>query len=172
MYGIIIHIYMNEFLAKKLGEVLAFAEVGIETFERGNTAMQTAYGVERVAQIIRDNKLHSETIRKIAQDNNVLEIVMKKLDGTGTKLRAMRDLYVGDQWDNPTELLEWSGFFEGAAMVHWALVLGGSEALLTLTHPMSHDDLILLANAGKELHEGILHEALNALHATGKAKAK
>ncbi len=163
---------MNEFVAKKLGEVLAFAEVGVETFERGRNAMQSAYGVERATQIIRDNKLHSEAIRKIADDNGVLEIVMKKLHGTETKLRAMRDLYVGDQWDNPTELLEWSGFFEGAAVVHWALVVGASEALLTLTHPMSHDDLILLANAGRDLHESILHDALNALHAIGKTKAK
>lgn len=162
---------MNEFVAKKLGEVLAFAEVGKETCERGKAAMEGAFGVERVAQIHRDNIAHADSIRIIAEKNSVEEIILKKLASTGQKLRAMRDLYVGDQWDNSTELLEWSGFFEGAAVVHWSLVLGAAETLLTAEHSLTHDDLILLANSGAELHYGILHEATEHLHRIGADKA-
>lgn len=163
---------MNEFIAKKLGEVLAFAEVGKETFERGRVAMEAGFGVERVAQILKDNTAHADTIRKIGREVGMSEIIEKKLQGTGDKLRAMRDLYVGDQWDNPTELMEWSGFFEGAAIVHWALVLGASETLITLQKSLAHDDLLLLATAGSEFHHGIFHEATNYLHSVGAQKAQ
>lgn len=162
---------MNEFIAKKLGEVLAFAEVGKETCEKGRVAMEAAFGIERTAQITRDNTMHAETIRAIGKESGVLDIIEKKLAGTGSKLRAMRDLYIGDQWHNPTELLEWSGFFEGAAIVHWQLVLGAAETLGTLEESLVHNDLILLATSGTELHHGIFHEASTHLHHLGGEKA-
>jgi len=162
---------MNEFIAKKLGEVLAFAEVGLETFERGKTAFESVLGIERVSQILKDNATHVETIRKVGHECEVNTIVEKKLEGTGKKLRAMRDLYVGDQWDNSTELLEWSGFFEGAAIVHWDLVLGASETLVTIQQTLIHNDLLVLATSGQELHYGIFHEISQSLHHVGAAKA-
>jgi len=162
---------MNEFIAKKLGEVLAFAEVGKETFEKGHVGMEAAFGIERTAQIMRDNTMHATTIRTIGKEFDVLDIIDKKLHSTGTKLRAMRDLYIGDQWDNPTELLEWSGFFEGAAIVHWQLVLGAAETLNTLQKSLGHDDLVSIATSGVELHHGIFHEASTHLHHVGSDKA-
>ena len=105
---------MNEFTAKKLGEVLAFATVGIETWEKGREAIESVFG-EDTDRLIDASKKHRDTLGNIAESENVQDIVSKKLEGTGTKLRSMRDLYVGEEWHNPTELLEWSGFFEGAA---------------------------------------------------------
>ncbi len=155
---------MNEFVAKKLGEVLAFAEVGHETFEKGREAFEKVWGKEKVKQVISENTAHSEAIRKIAEENNVTEIVAAKLEGTGKKLRAMRELYVGDQWDNSTELLEWSGFFEGAAVVHWALVLGAGTTL-------GEQGLIDLATEGKQFNHDLLHLAMEHLTEVGKTRA-
>jgi len=155
---------MNEFTAKKLGEVLAFAEVGKETWLKGQTALESVFEEERVAEVITANGHHAEIIRSMAEENSVSEIVLKKLEGTGTKLRQMRDLYVGDQWDNPTELLEWSGFFEGAAVVHWSLVGGAGEA-------SGKSDMQSLAETGKDFHEDLLSSAIDLLHETGKKKA-
>ncbi len=155
---------MNEFVAKKLGEVLAFAVVGKETFEKGKTALESVLGADVLADMITECGARHDSIVKIAEENKVTDIVMKKLEGTGTKLRAMRDLYVADQWDNPTELLEWSGFFEGAAIVHWALVEGAAEGL-------NQHELKALAAKGKGFHEMVIKNVEGLLNGVGQKKA-
>lgn len=155
---------MNEFTSKKLGEVLAFAEVEIETFEKGHTALISALGDEMVEKMISESKNHKATILKIARENSVEEVVLKKLEGTFKKLRQMRDLYVGDQWDNPTELLEWSGFFEGAFLVHLSLIKGAGEST-------KHTEITLLAMNAIELHEEMFKKVNYLLHEVGKKKS-
>jgi len=113
---------INEFIAKKLGEVLAFAEVGIETLERGQEGFASVLGKSAPEKMLETNKEHSALLKKIAADDKQFgSVTLAKSIKTGEKLRKMRDLYVGDEWDNGVELLEWSGFFEGAALVHWQL---------------------------------------------------
>ncbi len=155
---------INEFVAKKLGEVLAFNRVGTETLEKGRAALVAVLGEERILDMEEHNKMHGETITKIATDAGVNETTFAKADKTSEKLRAMRDLYVGDQWDNATELLEWSGFFEGAAVVHWALVRGAAEAL-------DHAALTVLASEGVDWHYELLEMAESELGSKGADKA-
>lgn len=155
---------MNEFVAKKLGEVLAFCRVSTDTLEKGKEALVAALGIERFQEMERKNKLHRESIEKIAQGAGVSEITEAKAQKTTEKLEKMRDLYVGDQWDNATELFEWSGFFEGAAIVHWALVRGAAEAL-------EHTALILLAEEGVDWHYELLEGAESELSERGSNKA-
>lgn len=155
---------INEFVAKKLGEVLAFNRVGTETLEKGRAALVAVLGEEKIVDMEERNKVHGENIIKIASDAGVLETTSAKADKTSDKLRAMRDLYVGDQWDNATELLEWSGFFEGAAVVHWALVRGAAEAL-------EHATLTVLAEEGVDWHYELLEMAESELGSKGADKA-
>lgn len=155
---------MNEFVAKKLGEVLAFAVVGKETFEKGKTALESVFGSAVLADMIKESGARHDAIVKLAEENKVTEIVMKKLEGTGNKLRSMRELYVADQWDNPTELLEWSGFFEGAAIVHWALVEGAGQGL-------NNHELMELSAKGKGFHEMVLRNVEGLLNGVGRNKA-
>jgi hypothetical protein len=155
---------MNEFVAKKLGEVLAFAVVGKETFEKGKESFVKVLGAEVMDEMIAETTNRVERIQSIVAENHAEEIVNKKLEGTGKKLREMRDLYVADQWDNPTELLEWSGFFEGAAIVHWALVEGAAEAL-------NHHSLKDLSKQGKEFHEMVLKNVEGLLNGVGQKRA-
>ena len=155
---------MNEFVGKKLGEVLAFAVVGKETFEKGKESFSAVFGVDVLNAMIAETTQRQENILALAKENGVSEIVQKKLEGTGKKLRDMRDLYVADQWDNPTELLEWSGFFEGAAIVHWALVEGAAEGL-------NHHGLKEVAAKGKSFHEMVLRNVEGQLNGVGQKKA-
>ena len=129
---------MNEFSAKKLGEVLAFTEVKTDTLTRGATALALAWGQDRLDAINQEITRQKEAITHIAQQADVFDIVRTKADNTGKKLMAMRDLYVGDQWDNAVELMEWSGFFEGAAIVHFALVRGVAETI-------NHENLLAVS---------------------------
>lgn len=154
---------MNEFIAKKLGEVLAFNSIGTETFEKGRTALIAALGEERFLDIEDKNRLHGKEIMRIATDEGIIDITLAKASKTQDKLRAMRDLYVADQWDNATELMEWSGFFEGAAIVHWALVCGAAEGL-------NHDALLTLAEEAVNWHTELLELAEGELHTTGASR--
>jgi hypothetical protein len=124
---------MNDFVAKKLGEVMAFTSMGLELIERGGQALAGALGEKTVNQTRSDLESQLENIKTYAS-----ETTLTKAEATGGKLRGMAETYIGDQWDNPAELLEWLGFFEGAALVHWQLVSGAAAA-----HPPGGPDLRL-----------------------------
>ena len=152
---------MNEFVAKKLGEVLAFNRVGTDTIARGGAPLLAALGEEKVADINEKFRIHGEEIMRIATDAGVIDITLKKADATETKLKTMRDSYIGDAWDNPTEVLEWSGFFEGAAIVHFALVAGCAQAL-------NHEGLMTLSEEGKNYHYELLEVDESELESKGQ----
>ena len=154
---------LNEFVAKKLGEVLAFNRVGTETLEKGRSALVAVLGEEHVLDREEKNRIHGEAIIRIATDGGTIDVTLAKAQKTEEKLRAMRDLYVGDQWDNVTELLEWSGFFEGAAIVHFALVRGAGEG-------MNDESLITLSNEAIAYHYEILEKAESELATIGQDK--
>lgn len=155
---------MNEFTAKKLGEILAFTDVGIETFTRGESAFGEVLGEDTVKQSEKTLRAQKDLIHTIADRASVLETVLTKLEKTSDKLRAMRDLYVGEEWSNPIELLEWSGFFEGAAVVHASLLQGAAEEI-------GHSELISVANECHSFHKQLFEKAIELLHTIGRKKA-
>jgi hypothetical protein len=69
---------MNEFTAKKLGEVLAFANVGREIFERGRAALEQVLTMEGVNKILHDVSEHAVTLTDLARDLGVSEITLPK----------------------------------------------------------------------------------------------
>jgi len=77
-----------------------------------------------VLDVEEKNRMHGDEVMRLATEGGVIDTTLAKATATEEKLKKMRDLYVADQWDNATELMEWSGFFEGAAIVHWALMRG------------------------------------------------
>ncbi len=156
---------MNEFVAKKLGEVLAFNTIGTDTIARGRTALVEALGADKVQEMEEKNRIHGEAVIKVATEAAVIDTTLAKAAKTEDKLKAMRDLYVGDQWDNATELLEWSGFFEGAAIVHWNLVKGCAQAL-------NNEDLLILCEEGINWHYQVLEMGEGELEQEGADKAQ
>ncbi|MBX4198633.1 hypothetical protein KW782_04905 [Candidatus Parcubacteria bacterium] len=154
---------MNEFQAKKLGEVLAFDKVGMDTIHHAMASFDTIFGKEEAMRIVQELNKNMGLIQDIAKREGVWDIVSKKAEGTGAKLTKMREVYVGDQWDNPSEIAEWLGFFEGAAYVHWNLVEGAGEA--------SHvENLRALSDEAVHFHKSLLEQASNFLKELGKTK--
>lgn len=116
---------MNSFVAKKLGEVLAFSRIGAEMVDRGGQAATEAFGgATNVKDFIRALGEFGQNAQSAGD-----ETTTTKADATTDKLRGMMEAYITDEWDNPVELLEWLSFFLGSAAAHWALVGGASKSL-------------------------------------------
>lgn len=107
---------MNEQLAKKLGEVQAFAELGLLLLERSGTTGKAAFGQELTERIREALATQKQEVEGLADQTKAARTV--------AKVGALMDQYIGDQWDNPIEILEWSGFYFGAAGIHWSLIAG------------------------------------------------
>ena len=149
---------MNEFVSKKLGEVLAFTNVGQQLVDRGGEALVEALGEETVKNYSAHLVAQQEKLKSLAN-----EITHQKATATGQKLMGMAETYIGDQWDNPTELLEWLGFFEGAALVHWHVIAGASRHTA---------EVGALSQSGIELHDEILRRVRDGLEEIGARRAQ
>lgn len=114
---------MNEFTAKKIGEVIAFSRVGLLLTERGETAFLEALDEKIAIQFREEMKGMQDWAEQYAT-----EVSFEKAEKTTKKLQTMMEQYIGDEWDNPVELLEWLSFFAGAGAAHWALVAAAAEA--------------------------------------------
>ncbi|MBX4187579.1 MAG: hypothetical protein KW793_00395 [Candidatus Doudnabacteria bacterium] len=155
---------MNQFTAKKLGEVLAFTNIGLEILKQGKTALVKILGQNSVDALTKMNMEQVSNIQEIAEQKNMLSAVEQKAHGTEEKLRKMQALYLQDKWEDESELLEWLGFFEGAALVHWKLVEGVAQ---------QSDDSFLsrLVNKGLTMHQALLFKVSEAIKRVGKHKA-
>lgn len=154
----------NTFIAKKMGEVIAFCNVGADTFERGRVALSEKYGTDFVEGRESKFKAGADLLTRLFPDDTMRETGLAKAKVTGEKLTKLRDIYVGDEWDNVTELSEWSGFFEGAGRVHWELVRGMATS-------MKHDELGTLADNWIDDHKNFLDQAAGLLKSIGLDKA-
>ncbi len=152
---------INEFTAKKMGEALAFTQVSTDTITLGHAALVQILGEEQVQDMLDKNRLHGEELVRIATDAGVIDTTLAKAKKTEEKLKQMRELYVAGAWDNATELLEWSGFFEGATIVHFAVVRGAGEA-------HEHEALTTLSNEAITYHYELLDQAESELASVGQ----
>lgn len=130
---------MNEFTAKKLAEVEAFCKVSGAIIQRAGESFDTEYG--SVAAILDDLAAQSVASAVAANQKAIFDA---KLEKTTAKLTKMMELYIGDEWDNPVEVLEWTSFFTGAAAAHCALAseldLGARDQLVGMSQHY-HDAL-------------------------------
>lgn len=152
---------MNEFTAKKLGEVLAFCRTGLLLHERSAPAIASALGAGQDANFAESLRGHAAELERIANGN---ETTLKKAEATTAKLTKMMELYIGDEWDNPAEIMEWLGFFEGSAIVHWQLVAGAGGAL-------NHSEISAVAERAIVFHKTALDQVAAGLNKIGAAKA-
>jgi hypothetical protein len=153
---------MNEFTAKKCGEVLAFAQVGQEILNRAD-GLEDVLGESTVKTMQEQLKTFEGELLTVLEDHH-LEIAENKAVATGKKLIDLAERYIGDEWDNPVEVMEWLGFFEGAAVVHCSVIEGAATALAL-------SDLLPLATRMKEFHHQTLHGVDTALQQAGSDRA-
>lgn len=160
---------MNEHIWKKLGEVKAFAEACVDFLDRGRAGF-TAAGIftdEELDQLIEKSQTHSQRIDEIAARGDASDTVDTKAVATGEKLADMQARYLTDEddWKDGMELLEWSGFFFGGAVVHWSLIEGVSESV--------HEaDLTALAGSGISLHTQLQDTVVTSIHDLAKEEAE
>ena len=154
---------MNEFVAKKLGEVLAFSNIGMELFERSDSTLREAFSdVDEIKQTFQEQ---ASNIKQFTDTSGVWETTEAKAEATGDKLRGMMETYIGDEWDNLAELLEWLGFMEGAAVVHWRVIEGAGET--------QNDELLQqFAADGAEFRHDLLHRVQEETKKVGAKRAR
>ncbi len=107
---------MNEFTAKKLAEIEAFLQISGVIIEKAGNPL-----VENNPEVVESLDALSQQTIAPSVSAEVKEIFDTKVEKTHAKLSNMMEIYIGDEWDNPVEVLEWSSFFSGAAAAHAAL---------------------------------------------------
>ncbi len=150
---------MNDFVAKKLGEVHAFSLIGVECGERAGDALQRALGTDSDTL-----KAELDVFAGVAAGKGN-EVTTAKSEKTCDKLRGMMEAYIGDEWDNPVEILEWLSFFCGAAAAHWSLVAGAGNAI-------GDSELQQSAEQAKDYYLDKLNTVVARLNEVGSERAK
>ncbi len=154
---------MNEKVAKKVGEAYAFASVLEETFTRNESVMRSLF--DSYADLMKETvQSQQDELRSIAEEFGMSEVVLPKAERTSVKIQNMADMYVGDEWDNPVEVLEWMSFFVGGAVIHWQLIAGSAEA-------MGHESFLGVAQEGTDYYHSLLDELKEYAISIGKERA-
>jgi hypothetical protein len=67
------HMNINEFVAKKIGEVLAFTRVSTDTIEKGKVALTQVLGEETIMDMVEKNRIHSEELLRLVTGAGVVD---------------------------------------------------------------------------------------------------
>ena len=158
---------MNEFTAKKLGEVMAFINVGAEQFLQAQTALASVLGQDFVALANETYTEHKKVLNQIAEKSDLKEVILTKADKTGLKLTAMANLYMQkpEDWQDSAEVIEWLGFFEGGAIVHFKFAEAAAEEL-NLSEAMD------FARAGAGWHQDFLVKLEQGISVVAKKRSQ
>ena len=143
-------------MAKKIGEIKAFCILGHNLFKKSENTLKKVFGKQKVEMITQDLLSCQQEIDIMLQNTDLYEVMNKKAVKTEAKVSKMADNYIGDKWDDPTELCEWLGFFEGAAIVHFSLVFGKAKKAKLR-------DLEDLTRRGIRLHKTLLDDVTKAI---------
>ncbi|MFW5887163.1 MAG: hypothetical protein ACOCUH_00010 [Bacteriovoracia bacterium] len=119
---------MNEKVAKKIGEAYAFANVLQKLQDDNKEVIKDLLG-EYSDSIKENTETQISELTNISEKGDQKETVITKAEKTSNKITEMGNFYVGDDWDDSAEVLEWLSFFLGAAIVHWQLILGSAKAM-------------------------------------------
>jgi hypothetical protein len=156
---------MNEFAAKKLGEVLAFAKEGNTIIEKAKKVFGEFLSEDDLQETLKGGLGHIDAINAYAAEKKVTAIVEAEAEKTATKIVSMRDIYIGSEWDVHSEVFEWWGFFGGGVIAHWNLMKGVAESL-------EDDGLVELCYIAIAYHENLYDSASSILAEIGRKNSK
>ncbi|PIT92488.1 MAG: hypothetical protein COU08_02150 [Candidatus Harrisonbacteria bacterium CG10_big_fil_rev_8_21_14_0_10_42_17] len=153
---------MNEKTAKKIGEAYAFAQVCDELYQKTPGVLEDLLDTHArdISEKTREQRKKLETVSE-----EVKEIVLAKAEKTSKKITTMGNLYVGDDWDDPAEVLEWLSFFLGGAIIHWQLIKGSASE-------RENREFETIANEGVQYYTTLFETTRNKAEAIGHARAK
>ena len=155
---------MNEFVAKKLGEVHAFVSLVIDTYAKGSAGFTKALPEEEMIKEIAQLSDIQARIETIAEDAEVKEIALGKSAKTLEKIAAARDTYIAERWDDTVELYEWSSFNAGAGSAHAHEVYGAALAT-------NNQALANVTRAARNMFEALLADSKDYLYQEGVRRA-
>lgn len=155
--------YMNEKITKKIGEAYAFAQV-LETTYATNEVVVTELLQGASSAVAEATAAQKAALAAICEEVGMTDILLPKVDKTAEKITKMGEMYVGDDWDDAAEVLEWLSFFVGGAIVHWQLIAGAGEA-------MGHTDLQGTAVKGVVYYEHLMDHLKLSATAIGEARS-
>ncbi len=112
-------------------------------------------------EIVEKCESFESRIEDFATKAHCFDEVEASADETDEKVRDMRDEYIGGEWEEADEVLEWTGFYTGAALVHWHLIQGAAEA-------MDHMSLRELATDAIDFYNGLFVKDEDILHTIGE----
>jgi len=141
---------MNEKITKKVGEASAFAQVLEATYQANEKVMKELLGAKAGA-VVKAAASQKTALQSLCDEAGTVSILKPKAEKTAEKITRMGEMYVGNDWDDATEVLEWMSFFVGGAIVHWQLIAGAGEA-------MGHTALQRVADAGVVYYKELLDQ--------------
>ena len=154
---------MNEKITKKIGEAGAFAQVLGTTYTDNESVMSELLG-DKAAMVGPTTVEQHTALTTLCEAAGTTDILLPKIEKTVTKISNMGDMYVGDDWDDAAEVLEWMSFFVGGAIVHWQLVAGAGEA-------MEHTELQSVATKGVAYYQSLMEQLMVAATKIGEQRA-
>ena len=119
---------MNEKITKKIGEAYAFAQV-LETTYTANELVMTELLGASASTVVSTAAEQRAALHAICDAAETTDVLLPKVEKTADKITKMGEMYVGDDWDDSAEVLEWMSFFVGGAIVHWQLIAGAGAAM-------------------------------------------
>lgn len=155
--------FMNEKIAKKVGEAYAFATVLSDTFTNNQSVMTEIFG-DKAESILEVTTIQKKELEKISEQYHLKEIVLTKAEKTGAKITSMGEMYVGDDWDDAAEVLEWMSFFVGGAIVHWQLITGGARII-------KDEHFSNVAGVGTDYYGGLMEQLKSYAITIGEQRA-
>ena len=155
-------VIMNEKITKKIGEANAFAAVLKETYIANEAVLVELLG-EHAQSVVSTADAQITALQAICEAAGTTDVLLPKVEKTAVKITDMGEAYVGDDWDDAAEVLEWFSFFVGGAIIHWELIAGAGEA-------MQSEELTAVAAEGVLYYEGLLAQLKVAASAIGKAR--
>jgi hypothetical protein len=106
-------------MIKKRAEVAAFILLAGQIVERAGEAFAQQATACRQALLA----LSLVPLERVSGDltGDTATMFEAKTHKTVRKLTDMMELYIGDEWHNPVEVLEWCSFYAGAGAAHCAI---------------------------------------------------
>jgi len=155
---------MNEKISKKVGEAHAFSVVFAGIFNKTPGVVKELLG-EHSDSVIETTSQQISELGSIIDEEGVTEIVTTKSEKTSNKISEMGEFYVGDDWDDSAEVLEWLSFFLGAAVIHWQLVVGAAKE-------MDNPEFERITEEGADYYATLLNVARRKAEDIGKERAQ
>ncbi len=154
---------MNEKIAKKVGEAYAFSYVLKDLYHKTPDTLDELLGTH-TKSLVSTTEDQMKDLGEVSSSFSMKEIVLAKAERTKLKILHMGDFYVGDEWDDEAEVLEWLSFFLGGALIHWQLVYGAAKET-------GDKDFIKVTKSGVDYFSSLLEKSKESAEAIGVLRA-